>query len=365
MDRRNFIRSAGVAAAAVPALAAPAIAQSMPEIKWRMTSSFPKALDTIYGAAETFARYVAEATDNRFQIQVFPAGEIAPGLEAANEVGKGSIEMCHTASYYYWGKDPTYALATAVPFGLNARQQNAWMYYGGGVDLMNEFYATQNLIGFPCGNTGAQMGGWFRKEINSIADLQGVKMRIGGFGGKVISKVGVVPQQIPGGEIYPALEKGTIDAAEWVGPYDDEKLGFYKVAKYYYYPGWWEGGAMLHTMVNLAKWGELPPAYQAIVKSASQAANCDMMASYDAKNPTAIKSLVANGAVLRPYPQDVMEACFNAANETYAEINASNAAFKKIYDSMAAYRRDAFLWQQVSEATFDNFMMAQQRKKTL
>ncbi len=365
MDRRNFIRSAGVAAAAVPALAAPAIAQTMPEIKWRMTSSFPKALDTIYGAAETFARYVAEATDNRFQIQVFPAGEIAPGLEAANEVGKGSIEMCHTASYYYWGKDPTYALATAVPFGLNARQQTAWMYSGGGVDLMNEFYATQNLIGFPCGNTGAQMGGWFRKEINSVADLQGVKMRIGGFGGKVISKIGVVPQQIPGGEIYPALEKGTIDAAEWVGPYDDEKLGFYKVAKFYYYPGWWEGGAMLHTMVNLAKWGELPPAYQAIVKSASQAANCDMMASYDAKNPTAIKSLVANGAVLRPYPQDVMEACFNAANETYAEINASNAAFKKIYDSMAAYRRDAYLWLQVSEATYDNFMMAQQRKKTL
>ncbi len=365
MDRRNFIRSAGVAAAAAPALAAPAIAQSSPEIKWRMTSSFPKALDTIYGAAETFARYVAEATDNKFQIQVFPAGEIAPGLEAANEVGKGSIEMCHTASYYYWGKDPTYAFATAVPFGLNARQQNGWMYYGGGIDLINEFYATQNLIGFPCGNTGAQMGGWFRKEIKSAADLQGVKMRIGGFGGKVISKIGVVPQQIPGGEIYPALEKGTIDAAEWVGPYDDEKLGFYKVAKYYYYPGWWEGGAMLHTMVNLAKWNELPKQYQSIVKVASQAANCDMMASYDAKNPEAIKRLVAGGAVLRPYPQDVMEACFNAAKETYAEIGATNAAFKKIHDAMMEYRGSAYLWQQVSEATFDNFMMGQQRKKAL
>ena len=365
MDRRKFIRSAGVAAAAVPALAAPAIAQSAPEIKWRMTSSFPKALDTIYGAAETFAKYVAEATDNKFQIQVFPAGEIAPGLEAANEVGKGSIEMCHTASYYYWGKDPTYAMATAVPFGLNARQQNGWMYYGGGIDLMNEFYATQNLIAFPCGNTGAQMGGWFRKEIKSLADLQGVKMRIGGFGGKVISKIGVVPQQIPGGEIYPALEKGTIDAAEWVGPYDDEKLGFYKVAKYYYYPGWWEGGAMLHTMVNTAKWAELPKQYQDIVRTASQAANCDMMASYDAKNPIAIRKLVAGGAILRPFPQDVLEACFNAANETYAEISATNAAFKKIYDSMVAFRADAYLWQQVSEATFDNFMMGLQRKKQL
>jgi TRAP-type mannitol/chloroaromatic compound transport system substrate-binding protein len=366
LNRRKFFKSAGVAAAgATAAVASPAIAQSAPEIKWRMTSSFPKALDTIYGAAETFAKYVAEATDNKFQIQVFPAGEIAPGLEAANEVGKGSIEMCHTASYYFWGKDPTYALATAVPFGLNARQQNGWMYYGGGIDLMNEFYATQNLIGFPCGNTGAQMGGWFRKEITSVADLQGVKMRIGGFGGKVISKVGVVPQQIPGGEIYPALEKGTIDAAEWVGPYDDEKLGFYKVAKYYYYPGWWEGGAMLHTMINTAKWAELSPQYQSIVKVACQAANSDMMAKYDARNPEALKKLVGGGAVLKPYPQDVMEACFKAANETYAEINASNAAFKKVYDSMMAYRADAYLWQQVSENTFDTFMMNQQRKKAL
>jgi TRAP-type mannitol/chloroaromatic compound transport system substrate-binding protein len=366
MHRRKFFKGAGVAAAtAAVTVASPAIAQSAPEVKWRMTSSFPKALDTIYGAAETFSKFVAEATDNKFQIQVFPAGEIAPGLEAANEVGKGAIEMCHTASYYYWGKDPTYAFATAVPFGLNARQQNGFMYHGGGVDLMNEFYATQNLIAFPCGNTGAQMGGWFRKEINSLADLQGVKMRIGGFGGKVIAKVGVVPQQIAGGDIYPSLEKGTIDAAEWVGPYDDEKLGFYKVAKFYYYPGWWEGGAMLHTMINTAKWAELPPAYQSIIKTACQAANSDMMAKYDARNPTALKTLVGGGAVLKPYPQDVMEACFNAAKETYTEIAGTNAAFKKVHDAMMAYRADAYLWQQVSENTFDTFMMNQQRKKML
>ena len=365
MDRRNFIKSTGVAAAAMPALAAPAIAQSMPELKWRMTSSFPKSLDTIFGGAETFARYVAEATDNKFKIQVFPPGEVAPAFEAANEVGKGSIEMCHTASYYFWGKDPAYALATAVPFGLNARQQNGWMYYGGGVDLMNEFYATQNLIAFPAGNTGAQMGGWFRNEIKSLADLQGLKFRVGGFAGKVLSRLGVVPQQIPGGEIYPALEKGTIDAAEWVGPYDDEKLGFNKVAKYYYYPGWWEGGPMLHAMVNTTKWAELPPAYQSIVKTAAQATNCDMMAKYDARNPAALKKLVASGAILKPFPAEVMEACFKAANETYAEITAANAGFKKIYDSMTAFRADAFLWQQVSEATFDNFMMSQQRKKQL
>ncbi len=365
MDRRNFIRSAGVAAAAAPALAAPALAQSMPELKWRMTSSFPKALDTIFGAAETFSKYIAEATDGKFQIQVFAAGEIVPGLEAANATSSGSVEMCHTASYYYWGKDPTFALATAIPFGLNSRQQNGWMYYGGGIDLMNEFYATHKLIAFPCGNTGAQMGGWFRNEIKSLADLQGLKFRIGGFGGKVISKLGVVPQQIPGGEIYQALEKGTIDAAEWVGPYDDEKLGFYKVAPNYYYPGWWEGGAMLHTMVNVDQWNKLPPVYQSLIKTACQAANADMQAKYDARNPTALKKLAAGGAKFFPFPQDVMEASFKAANETYAEINASNAAFKKIYESLTAFRADAYLWQQFSEYTFDAFMMGQQRKKAL
>jgi TRAP-type mannitol/chloroaromatic compound transport system substrate-binding protein len=365
MDRRTFIRSSGAAAAALPVLAAPAIAQQAPEITWRMTSSFPKTLDILYSTAEQFAKFVAEATDNKFQIQVFPAGEIAPALEAANEVGRGSIEMCQTASYYYWGKDPTFAFGTAVPFGLNARQQNAWTYQGGGMELMNEFFATHNLVAFPSGNTGAQMGGWFRKEINSLEDLKGLKFRIAGFGGAVISKLGVVPQQLSGADVYPALEKGTIDATEFVGPADDEKLGLYKVAKYYYYPGWWEGGAMLHNMVNLAKWNELPKSYQAIVMAGCQMANSSMLANYDFKNPGALKRLVANGAVLRPFPQDVMAACFDAAKESYAEIGAKNAAFKKIHDSMMEYRADGYLWQQVSEATFDNFMMAQQRKKLL
>ncbi|HTN96254.1 MAG TPA: TRAP transporter substrate-binding protein [Nordella sp.] len=365
MDRRKFIASAGTAAAATTALAAPAIAQSAPEIKWRLTSSFPKSLDTIFGAAEVFAKRVAEATDGRFQIQPFPAGEIVPGLQAADKVTDGTLEMAHTASYYYWGKDPTFAFATAVPFGINSRQQNAWMYHGGGLELMNEFYAAYNIYALPGGNTGAQMGGWFRKEIKTVADLEGIKMRIGGFGGKVIARLGVVPQQIAGGDIYPSLEKGTIDAAEWVGPYDDQKLGFNKVAPYYYYPGWWEGGAMLHFFINTAKWNELPKAYQAIVTSAAAYANVDMQAKYDHLNPTALKKLVADGAKLRPFSAEILEACFNAAKETYAEINATNAPFKKIHDAMMAYRNDAYLWQQVSEATFDNFMMAQQRKKAL
>ena len=364
MKRRAFLKTAALGLAAAP-VAAPAIAQTAPEMKWRMTSSFPKSLDTIYGGAETFSKYVADATDQKFQIQVFAAGELAPGLEAMNVVSNGSIECCHTASYYYWGKDPTFAFGTAVPFGLNTRMQNAWNYYGGGNDLMNEFYATYNIYALPAGNTGAQMGGWFRKEIKTVADLSGVKMRIGGFGGKVISKLGVVPQQIAGGDIYPALEKGTVDAAEWVGPYDDEKLGFYKVAPYYYYPGWWEGGAMLHVMINQAKWQELPATYQAVVRAAAQAANCDMLAKYDQVNPPALKRLVAGGAKLRPFSPEILEACFNAAKDTYAEIAATNAPFKKIHDSMMAFRGDEYLWFQISEYTYDTFMMTQQRKKAL
>ncbi len=365
MERRDFLKTAGLTAAAVPALAAPAIAQDMPELKWRLTSSFPKSLDTIFGAADTFAKYVAEATDNKFQIQTFAAGELAPGLEAANVVANGSVEICHTASYYYWGKDPTFAFATAVPFGLNSRMQNAWMYHCGGIDLMNEFFATHGLYALPAGNTGAQMGGWFRNEIKSVADLDGLKMRIGGFGGKVIAKLGVVPQQLAGGDVYPALEKGTIDAAEWVGPYDDEKLGFNKVAPYYYYPGWWEGGAMLHVMIQTERWQALPASYKAIITAAAQASNCDMQARYDDLNPPAIRKLVGGGAQLRPFPPDVLEACFNAANETYAEISATNAPFKKIHDAMMTFRADQYLWFQLPEYTYDTFMMGQQRKKAL
>ena len=255
---------------------------------WRLTSSFPKSLDTIYGGAEVLSKYLSEATDGNFQIQVFAAGELVPGLQAADEVTAGNIEACHTVGYYYWGKDPAWAVAAAVPFSLSARGINAWHYHGGGIDLYNEFLAQHNIVALPGGNTGVQMGGWFRKEINSTADIKGLKMRIGGFAGKVIEKLGVVPQQIAGGDIYPALEKGTIDAAEWVGPYDDQKLGFFKVAQYYYYPGWWEGGATLHAMVNLEKWNSLPAHYQAILHDACAFANANMLAKYDVKNPVAV-----------------------------------------------------------------------------
>ena len=368
IDRRKFITTTGTAAAGAAAastLAAPAIAQENPSITWRLTSSFPKALDTIYGAAEVFADNVRAATDGKFDIQVFAAGEIVPGLQAADAAAQGTVDMAHTASYYYWGKNEAYALGTAIPFGLNARLQNAWFYEGGGNELLNEFLATENLYQLPAGNTGAQMGGWFRKEINTVEDLQGVKMRIGGMGGKIIEKLGVVPQQIAGGDIYAALEKGTIDATEWVGPYDDQKLGFNKVAQYYYYPGWWEGGPVLNNMFNLDKWNELPDSYKAVLTSASALANATMMARYDAQNPTALKQLVGEGAVLRPFSQEILEASYQAAKEVYDEISANNPAFKKIYDAQLEYKKDAYLWMQLSEYQFDTFMMRQQRAGAL
>jgi TRAP-type mannitol/chloroaromatic compound transport system substrate-binding protein len=356
MKRREFLKAAGVGLAA-SAVAAPAIAQSAPELKWRLTSSFPKSLDTLYGGADVIARAVAEATDNKFQIQIFAAGEIVPGLQAGDAVTNGTVEMCHTAAYYYFGKDPTFALSCAIPFGPNARMQNAWQYHGGGLDLMNEFFKKFNIVAFPSGNTGAQMGGWFRKEIKEPSDLSGLKFRIGGFAGRVLQKLGTVPQQIAGGEIYPALEKGTIDAAEWVGPYDDEKLGFQKVAPFYYYPGWWEGGTVLHTFINAEKWNALPKSYQTILHTACQHANVWVQAKYDAQNPAALKRLVAGGAQLRPFPQSVMEACLKAANEVYTETSASNADFKKVYDSISAFRNDQYLWWQVAEYGYDTFMI--------
>ncbi len=356
MKRRDFLKVSAAGAAAT-AIASPAIAQSSPEVKWRMTSSFPKSLDTIYGGAEQISKYVAEMTDNKFQIQVFAAGEVVPGLQALDATSNNTVESCHTVAYYYVGKDPTFAIYASVPFGLNARMQNSWWYQGGGEQLGNEFFKKHGVIGFPAGNTGTQMGGWFRKEIKTVADLSGLKFRIGGIAGQVLQKVGVVPQQLAGGDIYPALEKGTIDAAEWVGPYDDEKLGFAKVAKFYYYPGFWEGGPMVHAFANAEKFNALPKNYQAIFTNACAHANSWMAARYDMQNPTALKRLVAGGTQLRPFSNEVLEACLKATNELWSEISAKNPDFKKSIDAMQAYRSDQYLWWQVAEYTFDSFMI--------
>jgi TRAP-type mannitol/chloroaromatic compound transport system substrate-binding protein len=363
MKRRDFLTAAGLGAAtAASAVAAPAIAQQTPERKWRCTSSFPKSLDILYGVAEVFAKAVADLTDNKFQIQVFAAGEIVPGLNAADAVTYGTVEMCHTGSYFYVGKDPTYAFGTAVPFGLNSRMQNAWMYFGGGMELMNEFYKKANIHAIPCGTTGCQMGGWFRREIKQPADFNGLKFRIGGYAGRVLQKLGCVPAQIAGADIAAALEKGTIDAAQWFGPYDDEKLGLYKAAPIYHYPGWWEGSTMLHNFINIDKWNELSPAHKAVVRAASDMANGWMQAKYDAANPAALRKLLIAGTRLMPFPTPVMETCLTAALELYHEVSASNANFKKVYEAMIAFRGDEYLWWQVAEYSNDTFLIRNRTK---
>ena len=355
MQRREFLKNAGLGVAA-GTIAAPAAAQSQPQIRWRMASSFPKSLDTLFGTAEQLTARVSRLTEGRFEIRVFAAGEIVPALQVLDAVQNGTIECGQTASYYYIGKNPALAFDTALPFGLNARQQNAWMYYGGGQQLMREVFRQYNIVAFPCGNTGTQMAGWYRKEIKSVADLKGLKMRIAGLAGQILARVGVVPQQISGADIYPALEKGTIDAAEWVGPYDDEKLGFHKVAKYYYYPGWWEGSAQLSIYVNAKQWTSLPKAYQDALEVACAEANVHMLARYDASNTEALRKLVGGGAQLRALPRPVMEACYKAANEIYEELSAKSPEFKKIYESWTRFRDDQYLWFRVAENTYDNFM---------
>jgi TRAP-type mannitol/chloroaromatic compound transport system substrate-binding protein len=365
MERRSFLKKAGAGLAGA-AVAAPAFSQQAaggaPTVNWRLTSSFPKSLDTLFGAAEFVAKRVAAATNGKFTIKVFAAGELVPGLQALDAAKDGTVECAHTAPYYYSGKDLTFAIGTTIPFGLNARQQNAWMYHGGGLELMREFYREYNIYSMPCGNTGAQMGGWFRKEIKTVKDLKGLKFRIASaVAGAALAKLGVVPQQIAGGDIYPALEKGTIDAAEWVGPYDDEKLGFYKVAKFYAYPGWWEGNAQIDLFINLKAWEALPPDYKAILEAACAEAHVDTLAKYDAANPAALKRLIGNGVKLMPFTNEILAACYKAANEVYAEISEKNAKFKKVYDSWSKFRDEQVQWFSVAENRFDNFMIAAQR----
>jgi TRAP-type mannitol/chloroaromatic compound transport system substrate-binding protein len=356
MQRRSFIQKAAVGATAGAIVGAPAIVHAQPTIRWRLASSFPKALDTLFGASDVIARRVGALTDGKFTITTHAAGEIVPGLQVLDAVQNGTVEIGHTAMYYYFGKDPTYAFGTAVPFGLNFRQFNAWWYYGGGEKIYNEFCRKGGVQAFLAGNTGEQTGGWFRREINSVDDLKGLKFRVGGFAGRVLSKLGVVPQQIAGGDIYSALEKGTIDAAEWVGPYDDEKLGFAKVAKFYYAQGWWEIGPALHGIVNIKAWEALPPQYQAAIQSACSEANVDMMAKYDAWNILALKRLLAGGTQLRAFNQQIMQASYKAAQEVYAETNAANAEFKKIYDSYFGFQRDQVAWAQVIEMRQAQFL---------
>jgi len=357
MERRSFLHKATVGAAVGTIAGAPAIVGAQPQVRWRLASSFPKSLDAIYGASELLARRVSQMTGGKFQISVHPGGEIVPPLQVLDAVQAGTVEMSHTALYYFFGKEPSWAVATTLPFGLNNRQYNAWWHQGGGQKLFNDF-ATQvaGVTAFLAGNTGAQMGGWFRKEINSVEDLKGLKFRIAGLAGQMLAKLGVVPQQIAGGEIYSALEKGAIDAAEWTVPHDDEKLGFNKVAKYYYSPGFWEGGPALHAIANNKALATLPADYRAILEAACEEANAYMISRYDALNPVALKKMIASGTVLKVFPRQVMEASYKAAQEAFGELNAKSADFKKLSEHYFAFQRDQISWFRVCENPFDDFM---------
>jgi len=357
MDRRSLIKHAGIAGVLAAGVAPAVHAQAA--IRWRLASSFPKSLDVLFGGAEDFAKEVSALSGGKFAISVHAAGELMPAFGVVDGVQNGTVECAHTAPYYFFGKDEAFALDCAIPFGLNSRQLTAWMFTGNGLKLLREFYSNYSIVNFPMGNTGAQMGGWYRKEVKSLADMKGMKMRIGGFGGKILERLGGVPQNIPAGEIYQALEKGTVDAAEWIGPYDDLKLGLFKVAPHYYYPGWWEGSTQFSLYVNQKAFDGLSAENKAIIGAASARTHVTMQANWDFKNPGALKTLVSQGAKLHAFSPDIMKAAFTATEDVYAELDAKNPNWKKIYGDMKPFRADSNLWLRFSEARFDGFMQSQ------
>jgi TRAP-type mannitol/chloroaromatic compound transport system substrate-binding protein len=338
-------------------IASPAIAQSNPEIKWRMPMFVPKSVETVVGGANDLVNRVSEATEGRFQITPFGVGEIVPGGPALLDAAEtGTVDCSFTLSYYSFGKDPAYAFGSTLPFGFNLRGQASWLWKGGGLALLNEFHNSKGTHGLPCGNSGPQMGGFFRKEINSLADLKGLKMRIPGLGGAVMAKLGVVPQQIAAGDIYPSLERGTIDAAEWAAPYDDFKMGLYKVAPYYYAPGWWEPQATIMLFVNKPKWDALPKHYKAILEAAASATWTSHNALNDSFNSGGLRQVVAAGAKLRFFPKDVMDAAYTAAFETFEELKTKSPAFAKIYPEWKKYLDTVELYYRIGDGTYDNYV---------
>ena len=375
MNRRDFLTSVATKAAsgAVIGLAAgctfaqtpaaqevqTAVAQddALPEITWQMATSWPQSLDILFGGAQMFAERVSTLSGGRFTIDPRAAGELAPGTQVLDVVSQGAVPIGHTASYYYLGKSPATAFGTTMPFGFTAQQQNAWLYAGGGLDLHQQMFAEKfNVLPLPAGNTGMQMGGWFRSEINTVADLQGLKMRIAGLGGQVMGKLGVNVQVLPANEVFAALQTGAIDAAEWVGPYDDEKLGLNKVAEFYYAPGWWEPGSTLEVEINLDEWNKLPALYQQIVQTAAYETNIVMLSRYEAANDAALKNLVAGGTQLRTYSSEIMDAAYTAAMELYDEFAAADADFKTIYDNWSAFRASIYDWNKANEFGFTTFV---------
>lgn len=370
MRRRNFLGQAAIGAGAIAAVGActptasnntatdtgEAPAGDLSEVEWRMATSWPQSLDTIYGGAETVARRVSEMTGDRFRITPFAAGEIVGGLEVLDAVQSGAVECGHTASYYYIGKSAALGFGSSVPFGLNAQQQNAWLYHGGGLEAMQKVYSDFNIINFPAGNTGGQMGGWFKREVKTANDLNGLKMRIPGLGGQVMERLGVNVQVLPGSDIFLALERGAIDAAEFVGPYDDEKLGLQNAAEFYYYPGWWEPGTTLEIQINLDAWNELHPQYQEILKTATYEANLDMLSKYDALNQQALQRLQGGGTKLTAFSDEILMAAQQEAFALYDETASQDAVFKEVYTPWKEFRDNVYNWNRINELSFDRFV---------
>lgn len=325
------------------------------KVTWRLASSFPRGLDTIYGAAEQLASALEQMSDGQFKLRTYPAGELVPGLQVMDAVQQGTVQIGHTASYYYTGKHPALAFDTSVPFGLSPRQQTAWLTAGGGGQVLDPIYADFNIVRLLGGNTGAQMGGWFNREINGVEDLKGLKIRIPGLGGEVMNRLGATVQVLAGGDIYPALERGAIDATEWIGPYDDEKLGFNKVAKYYYYPGFWEPGPALVFLVSKKAYDELPKSYQAMLQAAAEAASLRMLALYDARNPEALARLRGGGVDLRAFPEDVLRKAKEVTEALMLENASKDPTYKKVFDHFSAFRKASFEWFSLAEQSYAQF----------
>lgn len=317
--------------------------------KWKLITSWPKNYPGLGLAPENFAKLVNEMSNERLQIKVSGAGEIVSALEVFDQVSQGAVQMGHSAAYYWKGKNPAMAFFTSVPFGLTAQEMNGWLYYGGGLELWRELYSQYNLVPFPAGNTGVQMGGWYNKEINEVADLKGLKMRIPGIGGAVMSDLGVAVQNIPGGEVYTALERGRVDAVEWVGPYNDRAFGLHKIAKYYYYPGWQEPGPTLELMVNKEAYESLPKDLQVIVEAAAKAVNLDMLSEYVARNNQSLQQLIDAGVHVRQFPEDVMLALAQGTESVLSNMVADDAFAKKVYKSFSDYKKGAMNYSAISE----------------
>ncbi len=366
MKRREFVRKATLGAAGTGVLASCGGDESQssagdsvvtgPRVSWRLASSFPPSLDILHGNVTHLADRVAALTGGRFTIRVFAAGELVPALQVMDGVESGTVQAGYTADYYYIGKNPALAFGTAIPFGMANRQRAAWMHHAGGLELMRELYSDFGIITFACGSTGPQFGGWFREPVGSLADMRGLRMRIPGLAGEIMARLGVSVQVLAAAEIYPALERGAIDATEWVGPHDDEKLGLHRIAKNYYIPGWWEPGVTTTLQVSLDAWNDLPPAYQEVLETACEAASVHTLSRYDVENPRALARLTAQeGVTLRTFSNEILEAAWRESNAYLEEQAAADAGFRRVYESWRDFRAESFRYFRGNELEYARF----------